>query len=169
MQEPEVKLKRVLGFWPAYGTAVGLVVSGTAMVSVGNVAGLCGKAAFITGLIGLISMMAAAFAYDELTAILPDFPRLWKAPFGIPSMIIGILGVIYAIWTLKFVWIPSAIYMTAIAIYTIWWLKRKNLSISEVIPIEKVAKDIMERSEELPKWDNAVKEWLKNREAKEAI
>ncbi|MCG8484099.1 MAG: APC family permease [Clostridia bacterium] len=65
------KLKRVLGFWPAYGAAVGLVVSGTAMVAVGNVAGSAGKAAFITALIGLIPMMAAAFAYGELTAMLP--------------------------------------------------------------------------------------------------
>ena len=55
-----VKLKRVLGFAPAYGAAVGLVVSGTAMFSVGNVAGTSGYA-----------MMAAAFAFGELTAMLP--------------------------------------------------------------------------------------------------
>ncbi len=37
-----VKLRRILAFWPAYGAAVGLVVSGTAMVSVGNEAGVAG-------------------------------------------------------------------------------------------------------------------------------
>ncbi len=66
-----VKLKRVLGFAPAYGAAVGLVVSGTAMFSVGNVAGTSGYATFITAIIALIPMMAAAFAFGELTAMLP--------------------------------------------------------------------------------------------------
>lgn len=71
MSDQQNKLRRVLGFWPAYGAAVGLVVSGTAMVSVGNVAGISGKAAFITALIALIPMMAAAFAYGELSAMIP--------------------------------------------------------------------------------------------------
>jgi len=70
-QHEHVKLRRVLGFWPAYGAAVGLVVSGTAMVSVGNVAGIALKAAIITGLLALIPQMAAAFAFGELTAMLP--------------------------------------------------------------------------------------------------
>jgi hypothetical protein len=48
MKKPNVKLKRILGFWPAYGAAVGLVVSGTAMVSVGNVAGLSGYIVLIS-------------------------------------------------------------------------------------------------------------------------
>ena len=70
-QNHKVKLKRVLGFAPAYGAAVGLVVSGTAMFSVGNVAGTSGYATFITAIIALIPMMAAAFAFGELTAMLP--------------------------------------------------------------------------------------------------
>jgi len=97
----------------------------------------------------------------------PNFPRLWKAPFANLTMIIGLLGVVYCIWTLNFVWLPAGIFMAAMAIYTVWWLKRKNLSISEVIPIEKVAVDIMERAEELPEWDNAIREWLKSREVKD--
>lgn len=65
------KLKRILGFSPAYGAAVGLVVSGTAMFSVGNVAGTSGYATFISAFIALIPMMMAAFAFGELTAMLP--------------------------------------------------------------------------------------------------
>lgn len=68
---PHVKLRRVLGFWPAYGAAVGLVVSGTAMVSVGYIAGSVGWSSIFTALIALIPMMGAAFAYGELTAMLP--------------------------------------------------------------------------------------------------
>ena len=65
------KLKRVLGFAPAFGAAVGLVVSGTAMFSVGNLAGTTGYATFIVAAIALVPMMAAAFAFGELSAMLP--------------------------------------------------------------------------------------------------
>ena len=65
------KLKRVLGFPAAYGAAVGLVVSGTAMFSVGNVGAISGYATIICAAIALVPMMAAAFAYGELTAMLP--------------------------------------------------------------------------------------------------
>ena len=69
--EERVKLKRVLGFPSSYGAAVGLVVSGTAMFSVGNVGAISGNATFISAAIALIPMMAAAFAFSELTAMIP--------------------------------------------------------------------------------------------------
>lgn len=71
MNEKSAKLKRVLGLAPTYGAAVGLVVSGTAMFSVGTVAGKVGYATFISAFIALIPMMMAAFAFGELTAMLP--------------------------------------------------------------------------------------------------
>jgi len=66
-----VKLKRVLGFPSSYGAAVGLVVSGTAMFSVGNVGAISGNATFIAAAIALIPMMSTAFAFGELTAMVP--------------------------------------------------------------------------------------------------
>ena len=69
--DEHTKLKRVLGFPASYGAAVGLVVSGTAMFSVGNVGALTGNATFISAAIALIPMMAAAFAFGELTAMIP--------------------------------------------------------------------------------------------------
>lgn len=69
--EKQKKLKRTLGFAAAYGASVGLVVSGSAMFSVGNVGGLAGYATFIAALIALVPMMSTAFAYGELTAMLP--------------------------------------------------------------------------------------------------
>lgn len=71
MSEQHPKLKRVLGFAPAYGASVGLVVSGTAMYSVGHVAGSTGYATFISALIAMIPMMVTAFAFGELAAMLP--------------------------------------------------------------------------------------------------
>ncbi len=66
-----VKLKRVLGFKATYGAAMGLVVSGTAMFAVTQVAGQSSYAVVITGLVGLIPIICAALAFSELSAMLP--------------------------------------------------------------------------------------------------
>lgn len=71
MSSEHTKLKRVLGFSASYGAAVGLVVSGTAMFSVSSVAATAGHATFISAAIGMIPMMVAAFAFGELTAMIP--------------------------------------------------------------------------------------------------
>ncbi len=69
--ENETKLKRVLGFSATYGAAMGLVVSGTAMFSVTQVAGQASHAVWITALVGLIPIFCAALAFSELSAMLP--------------------------------------------------------------------------------------------------
>ena len=71
MSNEHTKLKRALGFSASYGAAVGLVVSGTAMFSVSSVAASAGHATFISAAIGMIPMMVAAFAFGELTAMIP--------------------------------------------------------------------------------------------------
>lgn len=84
MNSEKTKLKRVLGFAPAYGAAVGLVVSGTAMFSVGSVAGNTGYATFISAFIAMIPMMMAAFAFGELTAMLPGGGMI--SDYTLPAM-----------------------------------------------------------------------------------
>lgn len=69
--ENGTKLKRVLGFGATYGAAMGLVVSGTAMFSVTQVAGQASHAVWITALIGLVPIICAALAFSELSAMLP--------------------------------------------------------------------------------------------------
>ena len=49
MEQNNTKLKRVLGFGATYGAAMGLVVSGTAMFSVTQVAGQASHAVWIPG------------------------------------------------------------------------------------------------------------------------
>lgn len=66
-----VKLKRVLGFNATYGAAMGLVVSGTAMFSVTQVAGQASFAVWVTGILGLIPIVCAALAFSELSSMLP--------------------------------------------------------------------------------------------------
>lgn len=84
MNKKNIRLKRVLGFAPTYGAAVGLVVSGTAMFSVGTVAGRVGYATFISAFIALIPMMMAAFAFGELTAMLPGGGMI--SDYTLPAM-----------------------------------------------------------------------------------
>lgn len=65
------KLKRSLGFGAAYAASTGLVVSGTAMVSLGNGFGTGGLAFAIPAFIGLIIITMVAISYGELAAMLP--------------------------------------------------------------------------------------------------
>lgn len=94
----------------------------------------------------------------------PNYPRLWKAPGGIVTMVIGLVGVAYAIYTLADYLLYSLIYMALIAVYTFGWLKYKGFKLAETTPIEYVAKEIMDRSEKIQEWDDAVDEWLAHRE-----
>lgn len=61
MEQNNTKLKRVLGFGATYGAAMGLVVSGTAMFSVTQVAGPGQPRRVDHRLIGLIPIICAAW------------------------------------------------------------------------------------------------------------
>lgn len=65
------KLKRSLGFGAAYAASTGLVVSGTAMVSLGNGFGTGGLAFAIPAFIGLVIIVMVAISYGELASMLP--------------------------------------------------------------------------------------------------
>ncbi|MDN7139726.1 APC family permease [Pseudomonas sp. JQ170] len=83
-----LKLSRSLGFWAAYSTSVGLVVSGTAMVALGNGYGVSGPAFSIVALLALMVILCIAMSYSELAAMLPGagmvgeytLPALGKLP-----------------------------------------------------------------------------------------
>jgi amino acid transporter len=95
----------------------------------------------------------------------PDFPRLWKAPFAWITLPVGIIGVAYAIYTLPDYWIYAAICMAIVALYAVVWMKTHGIRINEKVRLEDMAKDIRERSEYLPTWDEAVGKWLDERAA----
>jgi len=84
----DVKLKRTLGFWAAYSASVGLVVSGTAMVVLGNGYGVSGPAFSIIALIALFVILSVALSYSEMAAMIPGagmvgeytLPALGKLP-----------------------------------------------------------------------------------------
>ncbi|MCR8644432.1 APC family permease [Paenibacillus sp. N1-5-1-14] len=66
-----VKLNRTLGFWAAYSASVGLVVSGTAMVTLGNGYGVGGPAFSVIAFFALIVILCVALSYSELAAMIP--------------------------------------------------------------------------------------------------
>jgi amino acid transporter len=71
MGQQQVTLKRALGFWQAYATAVGLVVAGTTMVSLGYSMGLVGPAFIVSAGIALVISIAISFSYAELASMMP--------------------------------------------------------------------------------------------------
>lgn len=95
----------------------------------------------------------------------PDYPRLWKAPVAWISLPIGILGALYAIYTLAYVLPYALILMVVVAAYAIIWNKSHGLPVNELVPLEKLAEEVRDRSEYLAVWDEAVESWLKSRKA----
>ncbi|MFS0784336.1 APC family permease [Bacillus sp. 1P06AnD] len=98
----QVKLKRTLGFWAAYSASVGLVVSGSAMVVLGNGYGNGGPAFSIIAFVSLIVILCVALSYSEMAAMIPGAgmvgeyttPALGKlaAMFGVLAGYIVLVG-----------------------------------------------------------------------------
>ena len=93
----------------------------------------------------------------------PDYPRLYRIPAGPVVMVIGLAGLLYCLCTMTYVWIPSGIAMCAFFAYGIIWFKKKGLPLNEKEPINSLIRNIQERSEALPEWDEAVNAWLREK------
>ena len=93
----------------------------------------------------------------------PDYPRLWKIPAGSFVMVIGLIGLAYCLWTMKYVWLASGIAMLVFLAYGLIWFKCKKIPLAEKEPIVKLVRNIQKRSEELPEWDSAVNAWIENK------
>jgi amino acid transporter len=90
----------------------------------------------------------------------PDFPRLWKVPFAKIILPIGMIGALFAIFTLRYVFKYAAIVMVVVAIYAVLWNKAHNIPINQKTSLEALVSGVRDRSEYLPVWDEAVEEWL---------
>ena len=111
----------------------------------------------------LVSYIIAMVDVLVLRKKYPDYPRLWKAPFAKFILPIGIFGALYAIYTLAYVMVYAVIVMVVVAIYAVVWNKAHKIPVNEIVPLEVFAKDVRERSEYIPVWDEAVAEWLEKR------
>ena len=90
----------------------------------------------------------------------PDYPRLWKAPAAWITLPIGIIGAIYAIYTLHDVLWMACIIWAAVAAYAVIWNKTHGIPINERTHLKVLVKGVKDRSEPLQVWDEAVEEWL---------
>lgn len=79
-----VKLKRNLGGFVAFMGVFGCVISGTVMVSLGNVAGNTGSALWVPVLMGLIPMLCVAATYSELSSLIPGTGMVFD--YTMPAM-----------------------------------------------------------------------------------
>ena len=94
MSNQQVTLKRTLGFWQAYASAVGLVVAGTTMVSLAYYFGLVGPVFIIPAFIALIISLIVTLSYAELASAIPGAGMI--AEYTLPAMgrTMAILGVL---------------------------------------------------------------------------
>lgn len=90
----------------------------------------------------------------------PDYPRLWKTPAAWITLPLGMIGALYAIYTLSYVLIYAVILMAIVAVYAIVWNKAHGLPVNNIVPLKDLVTDVRERSEYLAVWDEAVEEWL---------
>ena len=95
----------------------------------------------------------------------PDFPRLFKVPAPKVTFTIGIIGSIYAIYTISDYILFTLAWLAVVVIFIIVWNKAHKKPINEVTKLEDAVIMIRERTEYLPVWDEAVVDWLKSRNA----
>jgi amino acid transporter len=95
----------------------------------------------------------------------PDFPRLFKVPAPKLTFTIGILGSLYAIYTISGYILFTLAWLAVVVVFIIVWNKSKGRPINEVSKLEDAVIMIRERTEYLPVWDEAVVEWLQKRNA----
>ena len=95
----------------------------------------------------------------------PDFPRLFKVPAPKLTFTIGILGSLYAIYTISSYILFTLAWLAVVVVFIIVWNKAKGRPINEVSKLEDAVIMIRERTEYLPVWDEAVVEWLQKRNA----
>ena len=93
----------------------------------------------------------------------PDFPRLFKVPCAPVVFAIGIIGSLYAIYTISSYILITLIWAAVVIVFIIVWNKAHKRPINEVSKLEDAVKMIRDRTEYLPVWDEAVVDWLKSR------
>ncbi|MEG2213637.1 MAG: APC family permease, partial [Clostridiales bacterium] len=88
------KLKREIGLVPAIATAVGIVVSSSALMMLGQGFGLGGSAFIIAMILALLINLFVAFSFSELSAVMPLAGGINH--YTLPAMgpMIGIFGVL---------------------------------------------------------------------------
>ncbi len=94
----------------------------------------------------------------------PEFPRLWKAPLAKITMPVGLIGVIFSIYTLRDSLLYAIICMVIISIYILIWGRMKKVNMKEIPNIKTMVSDIRERAEYLEIWDEAVDKWCRENE-----
>ena len=95
----------------------------------------------------------------------PDFPRLFKVPAPKITFTIGIIGSLYAIYTISSYILITLAWLAIVVVFIIVWNKAHKRPINEVSKLEDAVIMIRERTEYLPVWDEAVVEWLQKRNA----
>jgi amino acid transporter len=65
------ELRKVLGFWPVFGACFGIAISGSTIMTLGNVFGMAGMPIVFSQLIALGVMVLVVLAFSELSTMMP--------------------------------------------------------------------------------------------------
>jgi amino acid transporter len=65
------QLRKVLGFWPVFGACFGIAISGSTIMTLGNVFGMAGMPIIFSQLIALGVMILVVLAFSELSTMMP--------------------------------------------------------------------------------------------------
>ena len=103
-EQGKVTLKRAMGFWQSFGVAVGLVVAGTTMVSLGYNFGSVGPAFIIPAAIAGVASILIMTSYAEMASSIPGAGMI--VDYTLPAM--GRSMSIFAMLTGYIVLISSA-------------------------------------------------------------
>lgn len=130
------------------------------------------KGADVDSILGLVNVACTTWMCSYGIAMIdvlvlrkryPDYPRLFFIKGNPVIMAIGLLGLLYCIWTMQDSWLMAGVSMAIIALYSALWLKKEKLPLFQPEPIEDAAKALMQRSEPYTEWDEAVTAWIKGR------
>ena len=111
---------------------------------------------------GSFSLFLQYYMKPEL---LFDVPPEKFLPAPKVTFTIGIIGSIYAIYTISDYILFTLAWLAVVVIFIIVWNKAHKKPINEVTKLEDAVIMIRERTEYLPVWDEAVVDWLKSRNA----
>ena len=73
---------------------------------------------------------------------------------------LGIVGVVYAIWTLSDYLLAAVVAMAIAAAFILIWGRVKGLDMRERVSLAQTAQAIRDTAEYLPVWDEEVERWI---------
>lgn len=114
-------------------------------------------------MLGVVTIIVLDLMFAIAAVQLVDLKELVSSAtpqIAVAEAILGNIGVICCIWTLKDAWLGAGIATIAIALYAVIWCKVKKLAMFKPQPLDEALMVIKGRAEPYPEWDEAVDTYI---------